>query len=664
VTSPVNDVRSIRILHVSDLHIFTNRTIAGRKGVKGDPTLTEAALEDMENQLDSFLDSLKTTLSRLPEFRSADIVVTGDIAFSGSPDEYSRAGRFLNEVKSIVGTTDKPARVFLCPGNHDLKRNTRGIQKTWMEHISMGSRERTQDLYEECKDPVVVEGFKKSQRHFYDFARSQGAGVPRKGQLFSHDFEELQNPSLTINLVGLNSSWLYGGPLEYFGFVGVQQAERAFDAVRAATRERVGRKKSIEPPRIGTVNIVFLHHPSEAQAEPDQQEVQQLILDKSDLVLTGHVHQHRVFRDVSSKPDGSKHPIVSSARCVFDEHIPHTPGLVPGYSLIEVDIDHQGLRGARLWQVKYSTTDEDWSQPHAPIEVPLREERAASSIRPHGFHAVSGEITGQSAKDVLQMLGAHGAPFRDALQSYVDEVVDTQNKFQTAATVVDRVLEVAAADLAQDDASLYSISHTYICAGRDEDALRILSRAEQQRGSLPDPLRINKARALVGLGRAQEALPIYDSMLADAPNDSTVRLHRATALEHMRRFDEAAADFETAIREIPKDAASLVGLAECSLGLGQIDEARQTFMRAREFAPGRINLERLEVVLYLFEDRFDLARRFFHESAERFGRAEWIPLMTEELHKAPYLTRSVRSELEQLVSGELRPGQVREPGAS
>jgi len=49
------------------------------------------------------------------------ILITGDIAYSGHPDEYAFATSWIAKIAKSIGL-DPEADVYLIPGNHDIER--------------------------------------------------------------------------------------------------------------------------------------------------------------------------------------------------------------------------------------------------------------------------------------------------------------------------------------------------------------------------------------------------------------------------------------------------------------------------------------------------------------------------------------------------------------
>jgi len=117
-------------VHLSDFHFKTGHDY-GRDEVQ------HALLEDIA------MFAGKRDPARGAEPLHLDfIVVTGDIAGSGTADEYVVGERFLRELAGVAGV---PAdRIFPVPGNHDVDW-TRDMPPFLREHIV--GRERVEEVW-------------------------------------------------------------------------------------------------------------------------------------------------------------------------------------------------------------------------------------------------------------------------------------------------------------------------------------------------------------------------------------------------------------------------------------------------------------------------------------------------------------------------------------
>ncbi len=89
-------------IHLSDIHF--------RKGRVGDRHDEDIMLRN-ELQID-----LRRLRTRLPRFDG--LIVSGDIAFSGKPEEYEYAGGWIESIRELLGC--KHEGVMMTAGNHDV----------------------------------------------------------------------------------------------------------------------------------------------------------------------------------------------------------------------------------------------------------------------------------------------------------------------------------------------------------------------------------------------------------------------------------------------------------------------------------------------------------------------------------------------------------------
>jgi predicted O-linked N-acetylglucosamine transferase (SPINDLY family) len=126
--------------------------------------------------------------------------------------------------------------------------------------------------------------------------------------------------------------------------------------------------------------------------------------------------------------------------------------------------------------------------------------------------------------------------------------------------------------------------------GRAYDAARSRRRGSPASGQLTD--RISPlgqtifARALLRIGRAREALPLYRAALARDPNVPRARLELGLALFDLGQIDH---DTESAVRaavaEDPASAVARFHLGHLMLHTGRLDDAAEAFKVARELDP-------------------------------------------------------------------------------
>ncbi len=129
----------VLLLHLSDIH-FREPYCLNLNTDQEHPVRT-ALLSDIRNMV--------KTLGPVDA-----VLVTGDIAYKGHPDEYKVAAKWLLDVTRLAKC--KENAVYTVPGNHDVNRNTagnritKGIRKTITEHNEIHKRDK--ELYDTLHD--------------------------------------------------------------------------------------------------------------------------------------------------------------------------------------------------------------------------------------------------------------------------------------------------------------------------------------------------------------------------------------------------------------------------------------------------------------------------------------------------------------------------------
>jgi DNA repair exonuclease SbcCD nuclease subunit len=95
----------LRFLHLSDLHFGQARHKPNEKSYE---------MCHVE-----FLDDCKKWLAGKSAGKADAVLITGDVAYSGSVEEYGIAANAIKEICTVVGTE----RVLIVPGNHDVDRS-------------------------------------------------------------------------------------------------------------------------------------------------------------------------------------------------------------------------------------------------------------------------------------------------------------------------------------------------------------------------------------------------------------------------------------------------------------------------------------------------------------------------------------------------------------
>ena len=249
--------RTITWLHLSDFHL--------RAGDQYDQTVVIASLlDDIKNQ-------------REQQTVATDAVfLTGDLAFSGKPEEYQVARKFIRDLAEASGV--ELSNIFCVPGNHDVDRS-RITSSVQTESRALKNREQVSRLM----GTVQLSSFTDRYLPYSEFIRTTFPWA----EIWSDDSlsftRNLRIRGINISLLGLNSAWLSGAEDDKGNLlIGERQIREALD-------------KAKQPELL----IALFHHPLSYLADFDSSDVQALLNTRCDFVLHGHLHETHAARLVS-----------------------------------------------------------------------------------------------------------------------------------------------------------------------------------------------------------------------------------------------------------------------------------------------------------------------------------------------------------------------------
>jgi len=176
----------INWLHLSDLHLRT-----------GDTYDQDIVLKSLINDIRVF------ALSHNPIHF---IFITGDLAASGKPEEYSIAKQFLAELMLASGVPVE--RIICVPGNHDVDRSyISNFSKSASESLS--SRELVSQI---IGNPAELSLFTRRLDGYKQFIVDQfpwSKSLKDESLLTcTHNFTV---EKLRLSVLALNSAWVAGG---------------------------------------------------------------------------------------------------------------------------------------------------------------------------------------------------------------------------------------------------------------------------------------------------------------------------------------------------------------------------------------------------------------------------------------------------------------------
>lgn len=261
-------------LHISDLHF--------RKDDYNSSIIREAFLQDLKSMC-------------LEKNLHIDLIlVTGDIAFSGQPEEYKLARVFFDNLLSLTQLSKE--RLFIVPGNHDVDRREIGTIAASASTL-LDSRDAVNDI---LTDTVECSYICRRLSNYVQFLVSYLGDEICSNTIRMEPHYYARTLSLTeksVTVLALNSAWLSAGDNDRHNLlVGERQV-----------RDAISKSKGAD------LTIALLHHTFDWLKEFDENDAQTLLHQECDFILRGHLHKTRLGLTVS--PDANVLQIAAGALC-------------------------------------------------------------------------------------------------------------------------------------------------------------------------------------------------------------------------------------------------------------------------------------------------------------------------------------------------------------
>lgn len=283
---------ALRILHISDLHA---RPLADVPNV---PEHRKPKLRRDAEQRRLVLG--ETFLEALDRLKPIDLVVlTGDVADWGLPEEYAVATRSIDDMLRVVGVGRD--RFFAVPGNHDVQRQVadaawKGIRQ-WL--ATNGSEERIRSLGQHAFGETPPNGIrarwlpevKRRTAAFWSwletFTNRKLLNENALGYRQTIEVGTFTHVSERVHIIGLDSAWLCGADKSHGGLVLRDQGGIV------VTEPQVERHLLNGGLALGGYRIVLVHHPLEHLAD-HLAVLRRLAEGGADILLHGHQHDPRL----------------------------------------------------------------------------------------------------------------------------------------------------------------------------------------------------------------------------------------------------------------------------------------------------------------------------------------------------------------------------------
>lgn len=276
----------LAILHLSDIHLHGSN----------DPILIRAK------------DIAKSTFIHARASDACLILITGDIAFSGTDDQYKLAKLFLDEIREALKIEGCPqVDVLMVPGNHDCKLVPENIARTIII-------ERVANDQSYATDPQCVDICASVQNDYFEFRKSVTEMIPVADHLLWTDYEFLIAGKV-VRISAINASWMSRIPERPGSLVFPTHQFQEWLSEPAALR------------------IAMIHHPLNWYSQSSYHELRTALRTNCSIVLSGHEH-FNAGGEISEF--GGGHQVFLEAASLQ----PHAPSDQAGFAVLMVDTEN------------------------------------------------------------------------------------------------------------------------------------------------------------------------------------------------------------------------------------------------------------------------------------------------------------------------------------
>lgn len=248
------------------------------------------------------------------------ILVVGDIAFHGWPQEYDAARAWLTELaKAAICPL---SRIHVVPGNHDVDRAVTSrkpsVRNVQLAIKSADPTQRHRVLFEQFQDAETGLALFTPLAAYNEFAAPFDCQVYAQGRLFWQHELPLDDQTV-LRMYGLTSTLLSGA----------EGGDDSRDSLYLSPLQ------TVLNPVEGVVNLVLCHHPPDWFMDHD--DIDDAVRARAGLQFFGHKHRQRIHRDATY--------VRFSAGAVNPDQ--QALGWRPGYNIIRLSIEHSD-RNSRL----------------------------------------------------------------------------------------------------------------------------------------------------------------------------------------------------------------------------------------------------------------------------------------------------------------------------
>ena len=350
-------------LHLSDWH---------QKGKDFDRKLVrDKLIKDIENR--------KNISQDLAEINF--IVFSGDVAFSGLPEEYQAAKKELFDPVLKACDLD-PENLFIVPGNHDLNRAKFDLLPVQLSKPLDSDIQAKEWLFDRKKRSYALVPFEAFTNFVSRYTHQKN---PNYANIRQYDIDGKQ-----ISLLGFNSAWMCGrrkdskGEIDDKGVVvvGEPQIHETLDKVSEYD-----------------IKIAILHHPFSWLADFESSQIERSLMEDCDIILRGHQHEPQVSFIYGTNGECVTIP----AGACYDHR-----NYANAYNFVHLNLENgQGVVFLRCWNGKDKWREDIDSSNEGKFEFNIYE----SSSKNRQLNVPSGQFDGPVASaggNAVDMRGATG----------------------------------------------------------------------------------------------------------------------------------------------------------------------------------------------------------------------------------------------------------------
>ena len=232
---------------------------------------------DRQVVLDALIKDIKNRKAISQDLEKIDFIVfSGDVAFSGKPEEYNAAKEeFFDPLLKACNLS--PENLFIVPGNHDLDRAKFGLLPAPLLRPLESNTEAKDWLFDSEKRSEAMKPLKAFTSFVGNYTKQENSDYA--------NIRKLEIDGKKIALVGFNSAWMCG------------RRKNSKDEIDDKGVVVVGEPQIHDPLEDISefdIKIAVLHHPFEWLADFESSQIMSRLMKGCDFILRGHQHEPQV----------------------------------------------------------------------------------------------------------------------------------------------------------------------------------------------------------------------------------------------------------------------------------------------------------------------------------------------------------------------------------